>query len=163
MKLISCYQHQVPIAWHFYTFQLPIHLTNHRLSHPQGHYIDALHERKCKWYFSWFVVAYFRKFALDNFETKRYRMYSNLVQQFTNGSALTRPWLNMKCFCLSNRFCMLYRAINGDSETSAGVERREDPGPQPHAGVGPQHPQHHRYEVYFYKYWTYHNLLYTAG
>ncbi|XP_075985951.1 spaetzle domain-containing protein 6 [Anticarsia gemmatalis] len=37
-------------------------------------------------------------------------------------------------------FCMLYRAINGDSESSAGVERREDPGPAPHA----QHA--HRYE-----------------
>ncbi|KAJ0171721.1 hypothetical protein K1T71_012484 [Dendrolimus kikuchii] len=37
-------------------------------------------------------------------------------------------------------FCMLYRAINGDSEAAAGVERREDPGPQPHAAT------HHRYE-----------------
>lgn len=36
---------------------------------------------------------------------------------------------------------MLYRAINGDSDSAAGVERREDPGPQPH----PQ--QAHRYEV----------------
>nr|XP_049706166.1 uncharacterized protein LOC110380667 [Helicoverpa armigera] len=42
-------------------------------------------------------------------------------------------------------FCMLYRAINGDSESSAGVERREDPGPQPHAGAA-AHAPHHRYE-----------------
>ncbi|CAB3225654.1 unnamed protein product [Arctia plantaginis] len=35
---------------------------------------------------------------------------------------------------------MLYRAINGDSDSAAGVERREDPGPQPN----PQ--QAHRYE-----------------
>lgn len=40
-------------------------------------------------------------------------------------------------------FCMLYRAINGDSESSASVERREDPGPQPQAQ--PQHTPH-RYE-----------------
>ncbi|KAG6454371.1 hypothetical protein O3G_MSEX008709 [Manduca sexta] len=42
-------------------------------------------------------------------------------------------------------FCMLYRAINGDGESSSGVERREDPGPAaPHA----QHPNmpYHRYE-----------------
>ncbi|XP_073961066.1 spaetzle domain-containing protein 6 isoform X2 [Choristoneura fumiferana] len=31
-------------------------------------------------------------------------------------------------------FCMLYRAINGES-SSAGVERREDPGPAPHASA----------------------------
>ncbi|GBP64390.1 hypothetical protein EVAR_43167_1 [Eumeta japonica] len=37
-------------------------------------------------------------------------------------------------------FCMLYRAINGDSGSSA-VERREDPGPVPHPP-----PSHHRYE-----------------
>ncbi|XP_048487342.1 uncharacterized protein LOC105398799 [Plutella xylostella] len=39
-------------------------------------------------------------------------------------------------------FCMLYRAINGDS-SSAGVERREDPGPPPHA---PHQPPPPRYE-----------------
>ncbi|CAH1641681.1 unnamed protein product [Spodoptera littoralis] len=42
-------------------------------------------------------------------------------------------------------FCMLYRAINGDSDSSAGVERREDPGPQAH-GAGAPHGPHHRYE-----------------
>ncbi|CAG9568476.1 unnamed protein product [Danaus chrysippus] len=36
-------------------------------------------------------------------------------------------------------FCMLYRAINGDS---AGPERREDPGVTPHS----PHPPPHRYE-----------------
>ncbi|GBP64379.1 Zinc finger MYM-type protein 1 [Eumeta japonica] len=41
---------------------------------------------------------------------------------------------------LRNKFCMLYRAINGDSGSSA-VERREDPGPVPHPP-----PSHHRYE-----------------
>ncbi|KAJ8708876.1 hypothetical protein PYW08_010258 [Mythimna loreyi] len=40
---------------------------------------------------------------------------------------------------------MLYRAINGDSDSSAGVERREDPGPQAHGGATP-HSSHHRYE-----------------
>lgn len=44
-----------------------------------------------------------------------------------------------------NRFCMLYRAINGDSESSAPLERREDPG-TPHRGA-PAHAAHHRYEV----------------
>ncbi|XP_063833961.1 uncharacterized protein LOC135083156 [Ostrinia nubilalis] len=40
------------------------------------------------------------------------------------------------------RFCMLYRAINGDSESSAPLERREDPG-TPHRGAP---APHHRYE-----------------
>lgn len=42
---------------------------------------------------------------------------------------------------------MLYRAINGDSESAAPLERREDPG-TPHRGApaGAGQP-HHRYEV----------------
>ncbi|XP_026331242.1 uncharacterized protein LOC113238631 [Hyposmocoma kahamanoa] len=41
-------------------------------------------------------------------------------------------------------FCMLYRAINGDSSSAGGVERREDPGPAPHPHS--PHTHHPRYE-----------------
>ncbi|XP_026735364.1 uncharacterized protein LOC113499191 [Trichoplusia ni] len=57
--------------------------------------------------------------------------------------AAPEPARDSRKFCDNGGvFCMLYRAINGDSESSASVERREDPGPQAHAPNAP----HHRYE-----------------
>ncbi|RVE42269.1 hypothetical protein evm_013077 [Chilo suppressalis] len=49
----------------------------------------------------------------------------------------------MRYSCLVSGFCMLYRAINGESEGApAPLERREDPGPRPapHRYEGPPTP-----------------------